>query len=524
MTDRMAKLTVILGLVIAFAAAHPVLDPDMWWHLAVGESILQHRSVYFVDTLSFTNPKIWVNSQWMTEVIFATLHKIVGIEGLEAIALVLKVIAFLLVFEATKAPPLTRVWVTILFAFGAFPLIGGVRPQLFSFLFVAWLSLTIHQHRQLSETRNLEKPKWQFANLSMFVSIPLLFAIWANVHSFYPVAFALLSLAIVADYANERRKQPFVLGQSWRRQMALTLSLCLVTIMFTPFGWNSPKQVIVNIIQSSQLPIEEWKPAVEMKHPLVIVWAGLLLLWLICLAWSPKRPDALELLWGAFATFSALTGVRMIALWCLIVAPFVSEHIGQWTSQLSRPIGARSKAQPPSWLPVAVVSLCAFLTGIVLAPRFSPSEFIKREKKEYPRDAVAQLEKFVPAKNCLTRYDWGGYIAWKLKGRVKVFVDGRADFYPTKVMRDFMTAYFGKERWQEVLNKYGVTVVIAPTDAPIANLLSLKTGEWRCIYKGEVAVIFVRRVLAASLQSQPTKPQKASEPMELRLPQVSIKR
>ncbi|MGQ9728131.1 MAG: hypothetical protein ACUVSC_06385 [Candidatus Fervidibacter sp.] len=524
MTDRMAKLTVILGLVIAFAAAHPVLDPDMWWHLAVGESILQHRSVYFVDTLSFTNPKIWVNSQWMTEVIFATLHKIVGIEGLEAIALVLKVIAFLLVFEATKAPPLTRVWVTILFAFGAFPLIGGVRPQLFSFLFVAWLSLTIHQHRQLSETRNLEKPKWQFANLSMFVSIPLLFAIWANVHSFYPVAFALLSLAIVADYVNERRKQPFVLGQSWRRQMALTLSLCLVTIMFTPFGWNSPKQVIVNIIQSSQLPIEEWKPAVEMKHPLVIVWAGLLLLWLICLAWSPKRPDALELLWGAFATFSALTGVRMIALWCLIVAPFVSEHIGQWTSQLSRPIGARSKAQPPSWLPVAVVSLCAFLTGIVLAPRFSPSEFIKREKKEYPRDAVAQLEKFVPAKNCLTRYDWGGYIAWKLKGRVKVFVDGRADFYPTKVMRDFMTAYFGKERWQEVLNKYGVTVVIAPTDAPIANLLSLKTGEWRCIYKGEVAVIFVRRVLAASLQSQPTKPQKASEPMELRLPQVSIKR
>lgn len=524
MTERTAKLTVILGLVTAFAAAHPVLDPDMWWHLAVGESILQHRSVYFVDTLSFTNLKIWVNSQWMTEVIFAALHKFVGTEGLEAVALALKVIAFLLVFKAMKAPPLTRVWVTILFAFGALPLIGGVRPQLLSFLFVAWLLLTIHRHRQLSSTRKLEETKWQFANLPMFVSIPLLFAIWANVHSFYPVAFVLLSLAIVADFVNERRKQPSVLGQGWRRQMALTLLLCSVTVMFTPFGWNSPKQVIVNIVQSSQLPIEEWKPAVETRHPLVIVWAGLLLLWLICLAWSPKRPDALELLWGAFATFSALTGVRMITLWCLIVAPFVGEHIGLWTSQPSRPTGARLKTQPPGWLPVAVVSFCAFLTGIVLAIRFSPSEFVKRERKEYPRDAVAQFERFVPARNCLTRYDWGGYIAWKLKGLVKVFVDGRADFYPTKVMRDFMTAYFGKERWQEVLNKYGVKVVIVPTDAPIANLLSLKTGEWRCIYKDNVAVIFVRRVLAASLQSQPTKPRKASEPVELRQPQVSTKR
>lgn len=524
MTERTAKLTVILGLVTAFAAAHPVLDPDMWWHLAVGESILQHRSVYFVDTLSFTNLKIWVNSQWMTEVIFAALHKFVGTEGLEAIALALKVIAFLLVFKAMKAPPLTRVWVTILFAFGALPLIGGVRPQLLSFLFVAWLSLTIHRHRQLSSTRKLEETKWQFANLPMFVSIPLLFAIWANVHSFYLVAFVLLSLAIVADFVNERRKQPSVLGQGWRRQMALTLLLCSVTVMFTPFGWNSPKQVIVNIVQSSQLPIEEWKPAVETRHPLVIVWAGLLLLWLICLAWSPKRPDALELLWGAFATFSALTGVRMITLWCLIVAPFVGEHIGLWTSQPSRPTGARLKTQPPGWLPVAVVSFCAFLTGIVLAIRFSPSEFVKRERKEYPRDAVAQFERFVPARNCLTQYDWGGYIAWKLKGRVKVFVDGRADFYPTEVMRDFMTAYFGKERWQEVLNKYGVTVVIVPTDAPIANLLLLKTGEWRCIYKDNVAVIFVRRVLAASLQSQPTKPRKASEPVELRQPQVSTKR
>ncbi|MFA0782578.1 MAG: hypothetical protein YYHSYBAR_000969, partial [Candidatus Fervidibacter sacchari] len=75
MTERMATLTVTLSLVIVFATAHPVLDPDMWWHLAVGDAILQHRSVYFVDPLSFTNPKVWVNSQWLTEAFFAAFYR-----------------------------------------------------------------------------------------------------------------------------------------------------------------------------------------------------------------------------------------------------------------------------------------------------------------------------------------------------------------------------------------------------------------------------------------------------------------
>jgi hypothetical protein len=132
----MATLTVTFGLVIVFAMAHPVLDPDMWWHLAVGDAILQHRSVHFVDPLSFTNPKVWVNSQWLAEAVFAALHRRVGIWGLEVLALLLKVAAFLLVFKAMNAPPLTKVWVTVLFAFGALPVMGGVRPQLFSFLFL----------------------------------------------------------------------------------------------------------------------------------------------------------------------------------------------------------------------------------------------------------------------------------------------------------------------------------------------------------------------------------------------------
>jgi hypothetical protein len=519
----MATLTVTFGLVIVFAMAHPVLDPDMWWHLAVGDAILQHRSVHFVDPLSFTNPKVWVNSQWLAEVVFAALHRRVGIWGLEVLALLLKVAAFLLVFKAMNAPPLTKVWVTVLFAFGALPVMGGVRPQLLSFLFLAWLTLTIHR-----TSLRTSHPAPCSQHLSLF-AFPLLFALWSNTHSFYPIAFVLILLAIIADYLNERRGardggrgtgfggQP-MLGSDWRKQMALALILSAVAVMVTPFGWHSPKQVLVNIVQSSQLPIEEWKPAIAMRHPLVLIWAFLLLLWLFCLAWSPKRADALELLWGAFATLSALTGVRMIVLWCIVLAPFVGEHLGQWISQET---SKRRQFAVPVWLPSVTLTLIAFLAGLILAVRFNPSEFVKREQKEYPQKAIAWLKGSGLRGNCLTRYDWGGYVACHLKGQVKVFVDGRADFYPPKVMRDFIAAYFGKANWRNVLDRYGVTMVIAPPDAPISNLLSMHASGWRCVYRDKVAVVFIRRALATSQPNQPTKLRRASGRTESALPLTS---
>lgn len=200
------------------------------------------------------------------------------------------------------------------------------------------------------------------------------------------------------------------MGLAWRKQMFFALSLCIFAVILTPFGWQSPKQVIVNIVQSSHLPIEEWKPVTQMRHPLVLIWTFLLLLWLICLSWSPKRPDALEIFWGIFATFNALTGVRMIALWYLLVAPFICDHLNQWLS-LSNFLKRQTLA--PNWFPKLVIVLLAFLAGLIVAVKFSPEEFERRENREYPRNAVAWIVKRNLKGNCLTRYDWGGYVAWQ---------------------------------------------------------------------------------------------------------------
>lgn len=490
----------------------------MWWHLAVGEALWHQRTVFFPDPLSFTHPVVWVNAQWLAELLLAAVHSLVGIVGLEVFALFLKVAAFLLVFAAIPAPSLTKIWVTILFAFGALPVMGGVRPQLFSFLFLASLSLWLHRQRRAVALHPEPTLMPSSARSTPFFALPLLFALWANTHSFYPLALVLLVLAVVADWLNERWGWAPTLGGEWRRRMSITLGFCAIAVVLTPFGWHAPKQVLVNIVQSSQLPIEEWKPVLAMRHPLIILWTGLLLLWLFCLAWSPKRPEALELLWGSFATFNALAGVRMIAPWCLLMAPFVGAHIAAWLLKYS-------STQAPRWMAPSIAVLCAAMVGFLFVWKFSPAEFAKRESKEYPQKAVAWLKQQGWQGHCFTRYDWGGYVAWQLRGQVRVFVDGRADFYPAKVMRDFITAYFGGAQWQRVLDRYGVQLVLVPPNAPLANLLALRPQSWQRLYRDSKAVIFVRRTnQKASGQSQPAKPQKGAAQRESPKPPIATKR
>ncbi|GBD00224.1 hypothetical protein HRbin17_02762 [bacterium HR17] len=475
MTDRIAWFTVTCALLSLFAAAHPNLDPDMWWHLAVGEEILRHRTVYFADPFSFTQPAVWVNAQWLSEVVFALVHRRWGVLGLEFAAMGLKVIAFLVVYATMDAPSLTRVWVTLLFGFGALPAMGGARPQLVSYLLLALLAYGLWRcHTDAEWARRYP------------LVLPPLFMTWANVHSFYPIGFALLGAVVLADAWNERAQWQPALGARWRRDMVFALTASLVAMCCTPFGWKSPWQVLVNIAQSSHLPIEEWKPITAIRHPLVYLWAFLVLLWIAGAAWSSRRMDAWEFLWGALLTIGVVSGVRMVGVWCLLMAPFVARHISAML------LHARSDKAPPSWLPQAIALCCAWLAICVLVLRFSPAEFEHKEWREYPKDAVLWMQRNGVVGNCLTRYDWGGYVAWRTQGRIRVFVDGRADFYSRAVMSDFLAAYGGAHRWRQVLDRYGVTLVLAPPDAPIVNLLRLCPHQWQVRYRDSQAVVLQR--------------------------------
>src|SRR4051794_21814348 len=46
----------------------PVVDPDIWWHLAAGRWILEHRTVLTVDPFFTAGGREWLNYSWFIDV------------------------------------------------------------------------------------------------------------------------------------------------------------------------------------------------------------------------------------------------------------------------------------------------------------------------------------------------------------------------------------------------------------------------------------------------------------------------
>ena len=88
------------------------------------------------------------------------------------------------------------------------------------------------------------------------------------------------------------------------------------------------------------------------------------------------------------------------------------------------------------------------------------------EREMFPQACVRFLATTPLPDRLLNAYGWGGYVAWTLWPRYRVFMDGRAStVYPERVYHDFLVATQGVSKrgvgdWQEVLARYGVHVVL----------------------------------------------------------------
>jgi hypothetical protein len=96
----------------------------------------------------------------------------------------------------------------------------------------------------------------------------------------------------------------------------------------------------------------------------------------------------------------------------------------------------------------------------------------------------------------LNHWNYGGYVIFRARGELPVFVDGRAaTVYPDSVLRDYfelITRDVNEDAWKTVLEKYHVDAVLWPkAHTPLAAFLVGKLG-WTEAYSGKFANVYVR--------------------------------
>ncbi|HET9853051.1 MAG TPA: hypothetical protein VFP56_11175, partial [Candidatus Limnocylindrales bacterium] len=259
-------------LAIALPALASLLVPmpavDLAYQLRVGADILAGGGIPTVDTWTFTafgTP--WLDQQWGAQAILAAVYQAAGWTGLALLRAGLVALTFALVLRAVRsawsiasvraggsaiASSARTATLVVLLAFVVAAPALALRPQLFAIVLFAATQVILIERA--------EHPRRLWL-------IPVLAALWANLHGSFPLVIILVGLAWIDEVALLREPVP---GQPERRLRARLLgstglaiigAVATVATLLTPFGidaWRYIENLARNPSITSQ--VSEWRP------------------------------------------------------------------------------------------------------------------------------------------------------------------------------------------------------------------------------------------------------------------------
>jgi hypothetical protein len=217
-----------IPLVVALRpVADPIIDPDIWWHMRVGQWIVEHDSVPVTDPFSqYGMDKPWVAYSWLYEVLVFRLHEMFGLAGIVAYRVVLSlaiVAALHRLIRRREARFLVATGLTAVAAFAVAALFSE-RPWLFTILFTI-LTLDVLLDLRAGRATRLV---WL---------LPAVYALWANLHIQFIYGLFLLGLACAAPLIDVflHRWRDDCGGPAFSWRIILLTGLCALATLVNPY-------------------------------------------------------------------------------------------------------------------------------------------------------------------------------------------------------------------------------------------------------------------------------------------------
>jgi hypothetical protein len=422
----------------------------------------------------------WYAWEWLSDGIFAELHRWRGLEAVAALAAVAVCLwaALLLGWLLVRG---AGAWISLgvtLAAVSASSIHFLARPHIFSLLLLGPALWTIDRDRRAPDGR-------------LWWLVPLA-ALWANLHGGFAGWLAILAWLVAAS-ALERD------GAAVRRY-GLLAGLSGLATLANPYGWQLHRHILSYLNSPWILDHVEEFQSPRIRSESMLVFAGLLFaaVGLAALRWRRGGwfESGLVMLWG----FEALRSARHIPWFTVVAAPVVASACADWWREragrapersatrilweVARDVGQR--ARPTVWLPVL-----GALALVAVLPHSGLADF---PAARFPVEAVARnVDRLTgtPPPRVLAPDQWADYLIYRLYPRARVFFDGRSDFYGPAAMDDYRVLLGAGETWSQVMARYGFTVALLPLDWPLGRILEREPG-WRVVDRDKQAVLLER--------------------------------
>jgi hypothetical protein len=469
---------IVQTLVLAALFAAPALicvraacvsDLDIWWHLRTGEWMLAHHAVPWVDP--FSGPLAgspWLAYSWLYELVVAKLFHGLGLAGIVAytggMILAITVAMYHMVRRVQRDFSLA-----VLLSFAAVFCMGRLytpRPWLFTILFFIVELDILMQARRTGRVREL---LW----------LPLIFALWANVHIELVDGLLVLGLAWAETLAahwglgTETRARPAWMGAALLASVLATLA--------NPYGWRVYGVAYGLATQGGALDkVTELQalPFRDLPDFLILLLA---MGSAAALAWR-RRFALFETALLAFAAVVAFRSQRDVWVMATVGAVILASTIaGSEKAAIQLPKYATAIA--------ALVAAVAMLAGF-RAMHCNNAQLETQVAKDLPVRAVEAIQAKDYAGPLYNTFDWGGYLIWAL--RMPVSIDGRQNLYGDQRIDRSVATWSAEPDWASDAQLMKAGVVIGPVKAPLNQVLRMDP-QFQLVYEDKLAAVFVAR-------------------------------
>jgi hypothetical protein len=468
-----AFLAVGLPVLAAFIAG--LSSVDLAYHVRAGGEFLDTGRIPTSDTWTFTAAGTsWLNQQWGAQAILAIVYRVAGWTGLALLRAVLVGLTFGLLFEACRRRGLDlrrAAWLTLA-AFVVSAVALALRPQLFGMALAAITLLLVADRR---------------AHPGRVWLVPLIVAIWANIHGSFFLGPLVLGLAWLEDL-HDRVEQPHRL-----LQIAVVSALAALINPFFIAVWGYAAGLSTNSFVTSR--ITEWQPTTLRTIPGILFFGSVAVV-VVLLARRGRPTSWPTLAWLAVFAAIGAYAIRGVAWWPLGGAVAVAPLLVRQPAAGS--VGAAPRVERASPLNVVVVGVIV-LVCVALVPAWRPTDPVIGAPSGLVGDApsgitAALRQQAKPGDRILNPQPWGSWFELALPAN-PVAIDSRIEIFPVDVWTELDQVRSGAAGWQETLARWGVAFIVVEKDEDAFQARLVAAG-WKVAFADLDGAVLARSDVA----------------------------
>ncbi len=506
-------LILLFFIILSVYCSREVSDLDIWLHLKTGEIIAKTGLVPLNDIFSFTMAgKPWINHEWLFQLLAFLSFRAGGGDGLILMQNIAVAATFLLLlfFGVRRGHPVF-VFVILYLAMLTVAYRFTIRPDIFSLFFLALYLFILKEYKKQKHL--------------IVWSLPVLQAIWVNMHGFSFLGPVLILIILAAELIQRvvplppEWKDNQKMAKTQIHSLIVVFLLMLAASLLNPHGLKGAEYPLAVLGQISQKGRVVFQYIQELARP--ISWSNILdfhrFLYykvLILVSFFSFRVNyrriSLQdvLLWLFFLVFSLLA-VRNIAYFGIAAVFIIFDNVDSAFKNGTPLPRFTSRA----WGTIAFYAFVLFLfyyptKGALQYLETASFDFhtyrLKSElwgiaRNRYPEEAVRFLLGHPFPEHMFNDFNSGSYLIGQTYPRRRVFIDGRTELYGPEFFMNYVKAGEGRRETIEMLvDRYrirGFFLSNPQRDLHVGLIRYLyKSPQWICVYFDDAALIFVRDV------------------------------